>query len=131
MQQPMAWGTPSPASIRLTPIPSGPMPGSLQATRAPTAELNGLAPGSDIIRARNAAGEARTERYRRSTVAAALAAPELFLQDARDALEHVPRDLARGVPVWQAVSKDDRLRGLGVLLVGSGLAGLVLAAMVM
>ena len=50
------------------------------------------------------------------------------LEDAGEALVGIPRDLfggRRAVPLWDLATRGNRLRGVGVLCVCAGLAGLL------
>lgn len=49
-----------------------------------------------------------------------------LLTDAGDALAGIPKDAFDGKPLTEAMTRNDRLRGIGALLVAIGTAGVVL-----
>ena len=65
----------------------------------------------------------------RSSLAAAAEQPGLVLDDVRDALLGIPDALRRDGNVIAALSKGDRLRGLGALLIVVAIAGMGLTHM--
>ena len=75
----------------------------------------------------------RADEARRQAEAAGLRSLTLerAVADARDALVGIPREFLTGSddPWWDVVSRDNRLRGLGVILLAAGTLGMLLSAL--
>jgi len=91
--------------------------------------------GAEVPNAMARLGDLRrleAESAARATLAEERAAwrvttPSNALRAAGELLHDAPRDLAAGAGLATALTSGDRLRGLGTLLIGFGLAGIVLS----
>ena len=112
------------APIVPTPAPQAPeaWPGALISYTQP--RYSGLTSAVDVASRQDLANRQADAALRRSSMEGLTL--RTALQDAREALVGVPADVYAGASLADALLKNDRLRGLGVLAVAVGL--LTLAA---
>lgn len=89
--------------------------------------FNAITTSETIVREAVARREAEERAYRASGWRQA--SVQQLLADAGDALAGIPRDAFVGKPLVETIAKNNRLRGIGALLVAIGTAGVVLDLM--
>ena len=86
----------------------------------------GITPAGDLMALQQQVNTEATQRHKRSTLADL--SYETALGDAHDALTGLAEDLAGNTPrkgLKEMLTHNDRLRGLGVLLIALALVGLI------